>query len=86
MHGLSDHKAVDYVEFGNQFILKNGYVVLRLDISDHGDRKKDVYEFDFSGTYRSWSRNVISQTVFDLRRAVDFIETREELDPERMMK
>lgn len=84
MHGLGDHKAVDYVEFGDQFFLKNGYAVLRLDVSDHGDRKKDVYEFDFTGKYRYWSRNVISQTVFDLRRAVDFIETREELDPERI--
>lgn len=82
MHGLGDHKAVDYVEFGNQFFLKNSYAVLRLDISDHGDRKEDVYEFDLTGKYRYWSRNVISQTVFDLRRAVDFIETREELDSE----
>ncbi len=84
MHGLGDHKAVDYVEFGNQFFLKNGYAVLRLDISDHGDRKKDVYEFDFTGKYSYWSRNVISQTVFDLRRAVDFIESREELDAEQI--
>lgn len=84
MHGLGDHKAVDYVEFGNQFFLKNGYAVLRLDISDHGDRKEDVYEFDFTGKYRYWTRNVISQTVFDLRRAVDFIETRKELDPEKI--
>lgn len=84
MHGLGDHKGVDYVEFGNQFFLKKGYAVLRLDISDHGDRKEDVYEFDFTGKYKYWSRNVISQTVFDLRRAVDFIESRQELDPERI--
>ncbi|WP_339705038.1 acetylxylan esterase [uncultured Kriegella sp.] len=84
MHGLGDHKAVDYVAFGNDLFLKNDYAVLRLDISDHGDRKSDVYDFDLTGKYKYWTRDVISQTVFDLRRAVDFIETRKELDANRI--
>ncbi len=84
MHGLGDHKAVDYVAFGNELFLKNGYGVLRLDINNHGDRKGDVYDFNLTGSYKYWSRNVISQTVFDLRRAVDFIETRKELDANRI--
>lgn len=84
MHGLGDHKAVDYVEYGNDLFLKNGFAVLRIDISDHGDRKNDVYDFDLTGDYKHWTRNVISQTVFDLRRAVDFIETRKELDNKRI--
>ncbi len=84
MHGLGDHKAVDYVEYGNDLFLKNGFAVLRIDISDHGDRKNDVYDFDLTGDYKYWTRNVISQTVFDLRRAIDFIETRKELDHNRI--
>lgn len=84
MHGLGDHKGVDYVEFGSHFFVKNGYAVLRLDISNHGDREEDFYEFDFTGKYKYWSRNIISQTVFDLRRAVDFIGTREELDAKKI--
>lgn len=84
MHGLGDHKAVDYVEFGNAALLKNGYAVLRIDFKEHGDRKGDAYEFDFTGDYKYWTRNIISQTVFDLRRAVDFIETRKELDASRI--
>ncbi|SDL21346.1 Alpha/beta hydrolase family protein [Kriegella aquimaris] len=84
MHGLGDHKAVDYVAFGNELFLKNGYAVLRLDISNHGDRKGDVYDFDLTGKHKYWARDVISQTVFDLRRAVDFIETRKELDADRI--
>jgi len=84
MHGLGDHKAVDYVEYGNDLFLKNGFAVLRIDISDHGDRKNDFYDFDLTGDYKYWTRNVISQTVFDLRRAVDFIETRKELDYKRI--
>ncbi|MFS4418030.1 alpha/beta hydrolase [Maribacter sp. 2307ULW6-5] len=84
MHGLGDHKAVDYVEYGNHLFLDKGYAVLRIDISGHGERKKDTYDFDLTGEHRYWSRNILSQTVFDLRRAVDFIETRGELDSKRI--
>jgi cephalosporin-C deacetylase-like acetyl esterase len=84
MHGLGDRKTVDYVEAGNKFLLDAGYAVLRLDISNHGDRFRHDFDFDPTGDLRYRTREVISQTVFDLRRAVDFIQTREELDPERI--
>ncbi|HDZ06732.1 alpha/beta hydrolase [Maribacter sp.] len=84
MHGLGDHKSVDYVEFGNDLFLKNGYAVMRIDISGHGDRKREAFDFDLTGPYKYWSRSIISQTVFDLRRTIDFIETQKELDPNRI--
>lgn len=84
MHGLGDNKNVDYVSYGNDLLLKNGYAVFRIDFSHHGERKNDVYDFSLTGKYKHWSRDIISQTVFDLRRAVDFIETRKELDAQRI--
>jgi cephalosporin-C deacetylase-like acetyl esterase len=84
MHGLGDRKTVDYIETGNQYLLDAGYAVLRLDISNHGDRLKYDYDFDLTDGYRYWTRDLITQTVFDLRRAVDFIQTREELDHQRI--
>lgn len=84
MHGLGDNKSVDYVLYGHDLFLKNGYAVLRIDFSQHGERKNDFYDFNLAGSYKHWSRDIISQTVFDLRRAVDFIETRKELDPKRI--
>ena len=84
MHGLGDNKNVDYVSYGNDLFLKNGYAVLRIDFSEHGERKGDVYDFSLTGKYKHWSRDIIGQTVFDLRRAVDFIETRKELDAQRI--
>ena len=84
MHGFGDRKTVDYIEAGNQYLLDAGYAVLRLDISNHGDRFKYDYDFDLTDGYRYWTRDIITQTVFDLRRAVDFINTREELDPDRI--
>ncbi len=84
LHGMGDRKTVDYIEAGNQYLINAGYAVLRLDISNHGDRKKYDYDFDLTEGYRYWTRDIITQTVFDLRRAVDFIYTREELDHDRI--
>jgi cephalosporin-C deacetylase-like acetyl esterase len=80
LHGAGDRKTVDYIEYGNAFFTKKGYAVFRIDISKHGDRIEDEYELSFTGKTKYWSREIITQTVFDLRRAVDFIETRNELD------
>ncbi len=85
MHGYGDRKTVDYIEAGNKIMLDNGLAVLRLDLANHGDRV--IRDFDFSFTnpdtkYRT--RDVIIQSVFDLRRAVDFIETRKDLDANRI--
>ena len=84
LHGLGDRKTVDYIESGNQYLLKAGYAVLRIDVCNHGDRKQWNYDFDLTDGYRYWTRDMIAQTVFDLRRAVDFIGTRPELDSSRV--
>lgn len=84
MHGKGDRKTVDYIEYGNNQLYKAGYAVLRLDFYNHGDRIENDYDFSFTGKYRYWTREIISQTVFDLRRAVDFIESRNDLDQDRI--
>lgn len=84
MHGAGDRKTVDYIEYGNDFFTKNGYAVLRIDFNKHGDRVEDEYELSFTGTSKYWSREIITQTVFDLRRAVDLIETRDELNAKKI--
>ncbi len=84
MHGLGDRKTVDYIEVGNRYMLNAGYAVLRLDISNHGDRHKYDYDFNLTDGYRYWTREMITQTVFDLRRAIDYIGTRDELDKNRI--
>ena len=84
LHGKGDRKTVDYIEHGNTMLTNSGYAVLRIDVADHGDRMENEYDFDFTGETKYWTRNVISQTVFDLRRAVDFIETRKELNASKI--
>lgn len=84
LHGLGDRKTVDYVEAGYQYFQQSGYAVLRIDIDNHGDRKQYDYDFDLTDGYRYWTRGIITQTVFDLRRSIDFLEAREEIDSEKI--
>ncbi len=76
-------KTVDYIEAGHQYFQQSGFAVLRIDIDNHGDRKKYEYDFDLTDGYRYWTRDIITQTVFDLRRSIDFLEAREEIDAEK---
>lgn len=84
LHGLGDRKTVDYIEAGHSQFLDHGYAVFRIDIANHGERNKVDYPFDLTGGYKYWTREVLTQTVFDLRRAVDFLSTRTEIDPDRI--
>lgn len=84
MHGVGDRKTVDYVEAGNTLLTQAGYAVLRLDTHNHGDRKTDDYDFDLREGLKYWTRNTITQTVFDLQRAVDFLEIQPAIDAERI--
>jgi len=84
MHGLGDRVAVDYIEAGHNFFVESGYAVLRINIANHGDRLENEYNFSLTDGYRYWSRDIISQTVFDLRRSIDFLATRKEIDSDRI--
>jgi hypothetical protein len=84
LHGLGDRKTVDYIEAGNKYFIESGYAVLRIDVDNHGERKKYDYEFELTEGYRYWTRDLVSQTVFDLRRSIDFLETRAEIDANRI--
>ena len=84
MHGLGDRITVDYIEAGHNYFIESGYAVLKINIANHGDRLENEYDFSLTDGYRYWTRDIISQTVFDLRRSIDFLNTREEIDPERI--
>ena len=84
LHGLGDRKTVDYIQAGHDYFAKNGFAVMRIDIANHGARVEHDYEFDLTDGYRYWTRDIISQTVFDLRRTIDFLQTRPEIDAKRI--
>jgi len=84
LHGVGDRKNVDYIEAGHNYFINAGYAVMRIDIYNHGERKTQDYNFDLRGDYKYWTRDLIRQTVIDLSRAVDFLETRPDIDSDRI--
>ncbi len=84
LHGLGDRKTVDYIQAGHDYFVAAGYAVFRIDIANHGERKVHDYEFDLTNGYRYWTRSIISQTVFDLRRSIDVLQTRPEVNSDRL--
>jgi dienelactone hydrolase len=59
-----------------------GYAGIAIDCQYHGDRNprdKNIYS-----PYPHADRDAMIQTVIDARRAVDFLQSREEIDPDRI--
>ncbi|WP_236975494.1 alpha/beta hydrolase [Membranihabitans maritimus] len=83
-HGLGDHKEVDYIQAGTRQFLENGYAVVSIDLANHGERVTEEFDFDFTGDTKYRTRQIITQSVFDLSRLVDFIESIPELDEGRI--
>ncbi len=85
LHGLGDSKSADYMQYGDRAFARAGYAVFRIDYSLHGERKDpDFTKFDLRKPYPFTTRNAIVQTVFDLRRAIDFVNTCPEIDEQRI--
>jgi len=81
MHGLGGDKSM--LKMLWPMLTSAGYALFAIDAQYHGERKpKDP--FPFFGVYPYYSRDALIQTVIDLRRAVDYLETRSEIDPKRI--
>lgn len=76
LHGYGGSKE-DIMSFAS-LIAAEGYAVISIDAEFHGERREEGKAL-YSPNLEE-SRNGIVQTVIDLRRAVDYLETREEID------
>lgn len=80
MHGSGGHKDADYIRIASDTLTGLGYATLSMDAQYRGDRAKPGKIGEFqpeSVTMRqAWIQNVI-----DLRRAVDFLESRDDVNP-----
>lgn len=91
MHGLTvsknDFWEDEYhrAELVTEGLLSSGYAVLALDMPYHGER---IYENDFESTLltlmeKGWGyriRNMVVQSTIEYRRAIDYLETRSDID------
>ncbi len=86
MHGwnLFWGKNEDWVQAWLPILTANGYAVLAPDHFFFGERRsEEASESDYSfGPYSK--RDWMAQTVVDLRRGIDYLQQRPEVDPERI--
>lgn len=83
LHGIGDSKATDYMRLGDSLFTTAGFAVLRIDAQYHGERKVSDLSLNLLKDYPFTSRDGMVQTVFDLRRAVDFLDGEPGIDPQR---
>ena len=95
LHGLSGNKKQwlgDAFTSGGEVtrgLLRAGYAVLALDAQYHGDRSIynrhiDVGDMVFNRGWGVRYANMLTQSVVDYRRAMDYLATREDFDPTRI--
>ncbi len=80
LHGYGGRKE-DVLEAA-EMIAKEGYAIMAIDAEYHGERReegKELYSPNISDSVRG-----IVQTVIDLRRAIDYVETRPEIDKDKI--
>ncbi len=96
LHGLTQSKdqwwrvegQYSFPSKHTQTLVENGVAVLALDARNHGSRK-EAKDFDNPYTYVEKqyfeaASKMISETVLDVRRAIDFLETQNNLDATRV--
>ncbi len=81
MHGLGGDKTMFKMLW--PMLTNAGYALFAIDAQYHGERKPKE-PLPFFGIYPYYSRDALIQTVIDLRRALDYLETRPEIDPKRI--
>jgi dienelactone hydrolase len=67
-------------------LTEKGYAVFSLDVQFHGERKgnNNYRESLFRNKQINGWRNLVVQTVIDVRRALDYLDTRTEIDVSRV--
>lgn len=95
LHGVTGSKSQwlgDEYTHGGELtdkLLNEGYAVLALDAQYHGDRAVyndylDVGEMVFQRGWGVRYANLLTQSVVDYRRAIDYLATRDDIDASRI--
>ncbi|HEV2471297.1 MAG TPA: alpha/beta fold hydrolase [Chthonomonadales bacterium] len=81
MHGLGGDKMG--LKFLWSQLAAAGFVTLAIDAEYHGDRKPRE-PLTLFGREVYTTRDLLAQTVIDLRRGIDYLQSRPEVDPDRI--
>ncbi|MCX7993208.1 MAG: alpha/beta fold hydrolase [Fimbriimonadales bacterium] len=81
MHGLGGDKRMFQMLWGP--LTQAGYALFAIDAQYHGERRPND-DIPFFGMYPYRARDALIQTVVDLRRGVDYLQARKEIDPDKI--
>jgi cephalosporin-C deacetylase-like acetyl esterase len=81
MHGLGMNKLGLQMMWAT--FVQKGYALLAIDAQYHGDRKPKE-TLDLFGLHPYATRDMLVQSIVDIRRGVDFLQTLPEIDPDRI--
>jgi len=80
LHGYGGKK--EDILIAAELVAKEGYAIMAIDAEYHGERKEEGKEL-YSPNITDSVKGII-QTVIDLRRAVDYLETRPEIEKDKI--
>ncbi len=78
--GSGGHKDTDYIRICADLMSSLGYATISIDAQYHGERSRTGHTGDFHLINSAENRDAWIQTVIDLRRAVDFLQSQREVD------
>ena len=82
--GSGGNKDSSYVRIAADMMATLGYATISIDAQYHGERARKGMSGDFEYVYNPSMRDAWIQTVIDLRRAVDFLYSRPDIDKKRI--
>lgn len=80
VHGSGGHKNTQYIAAASEMLTALGYATLSIDTQYHGDRARPKRSGDIHMPNMFTMRDAWVQSVIDMRRAVDYLESRPDID------
>jgi dienelactone hydrolase len=84
LHGSGGHKDTDYVRIAADMFATLGYAALSIDGQYRGERARPGRSGDIHLINSSTNRDAWVQTVIDLRRAVDYLHSRDDIQKSKI--
>ncbi len=82
--GAGGSKTSDYIMASAEMLARVGYASLAIDAQYHGERARPGRTTDLHKIGSVSVRNAWIQTVIDLRRGVDYLDSRRDINPKRI--
>ena len=84
VHGSGGNKDTSYIAACSEMLTSQGYATLSIDTQYHGDRRRPGRSGEIHMPDSFTMRDAWVQTVVDLRRAVDYLDTRQDIAADKI--